>query len=56
MSRIRIQKPKRTRKRSSYRTPLEDLGSAAGSSSGLLESVEELLEEIDRALREAGHR
>ena len=54
MSGIRIQKPKRTRKRGSYQAPLEDLGAIAGGSSALIESVEDLLEEIDRALHDAG--
>lgn len=54
MTRTRIQKQRKTRKRASYATPLEDLSTGSGSSSGLLESVEDLLEEIDRALRDAG--
>lgn len=54
MARVRIQKSKKVRKRTSFQAPLEALETAAGSSSGLLESVEDLLEEIDRALHDAG--
>jgi hypothetical protein len=55
MTRTRIQKQLKTRKRGTYQAPFEAPRAAAGSSSQLLESVEDLLEEIDRALHDAGH-
>jgi hypothetical protein len=54
MTRIRIEKRRKSSKRASYPVSLEDISPASGRSSGLLESVEDLLEEIDRALQDAG--
>ncbi len=53
MTRTRIQKARKTRKRSTY-APFEAPRAAAGGSSQLLERVEDLLEEIERALHDAG--
>jgi hypothetical protein len=52
MTRIRIQKQRKTRRRSS--DALEPLRESSGDASELLESIEDLLDEIDRTLRSAG--
>jgi hypothetical protein len=52
MTRIRIQKQRKTRRRDS--DVLEPLRETSCGASELLESVEDLLEEIDRTLRSAG--
>lgn len=53
MTRIRLQKPKKTRKRAPSPAPLEDITSSSPARS-LLAALEELLEDIDQALEETG--
>jgi len=47
MARIRVQKPKRVRKRSA---PVEELARSSSSGMEVLRRLEEVLDEIDRAL------
>jgi hypothetical protein len=54
MTRIRVQKPKKIRKRSASKGPLEDLAPSGQTRSRLINSIEELLEDIDRVLDETG--
>ncbi len=55
MRRERIQKPKPRRRRAAHGEPLDTGWTRPTSGTRLAESIEELLEEIDRALRDGDH-
>lgn len=54
MTRIRVQKPKKIRKRAASPSPLEDIAPYTNNRSRLVKSIEELMEDMDRALEETG--
>ncbi len=55
MRRERIQKPKPRRRPAAHGEPLDTGWTCASAGTRVAESIEELVEEIDRALRDAGH-